>query len=136
MSEPFHTTEKRGPIAWMAGHGVAANLIMLVCLIGGFIALRNMKQEVFPDIALDIIDEAASEFGVKKEMAGESIPVITTRIDGVEKMMTACKGKNPEKDKEEFDKLYDVWDKFEREFGTLQEHWGHRVEAMTEANHE
>jgi len=47
--------EKRGPIAWMAGHSVAANLIMLFCLIGGFIALRNMKQEVFPEIESDAV---------------------------------------------------------------------------------
>jgi len=46
---------KRGPIAWMAGHSVAANLIMLACLLGGFISLRNIKQELFPDISLDVV---------------------------------------------------------------------------------
>ena len=32
----------RGPIAFMAGNSVAANLVMAFCLVGGFIALRNV----------------------------------------------------------------------------------------------
>ncbi|MFP4381281.1 MAG: efflux RND transporter permease subunit [Candidatus Sumerlaeia bacterium] len=47
--------EKKGPIAWMAGHSVASNLLMLLCLVGGFVALRNIKQEVFPDIERDSV---------------------------------------------------------------------------------
>ena len=47
--------EARGPIRWMAGHSVAANLIMLMCLVGGFLSLRNIKQEVFPNLQLDAV---------------------------------------------------------------------------------
>ncbi|MFP4105135.1 MAG: efflux RND transporter permease subunit [Phycisphaerae bacterium] len=39
----------------MAGNSVAANLAMLVCLIGGLLAMWNVKQEVFPDIELDVV---------------------------------------------------------------------------------
>ena len=53
------------------------------------LAQRYLSERNLPDIALDIIDEAASEFGVKKEMAGESIPAITARIDEVEKLLKA-----------------------------------------------
>lgn len=94
---------------------------------------RYLSERNLPDVALDVIDEAASEFGVKKEMAGESIPLITTQFEEVEKLMAACAGKDPEKDKADFDKLYEAYDKFERQFGVLHEHWGHRVEAMTGA---
>ncbi len=45
----------RGPIAWMAGHSVAANLIMLLCLVGGFLSMRTVKQEVFPDFDVDAV---------------------------------------------------------------------------------
>ncbi|MGD2013716.1 MAG: efflux RND transporter permease subunit [Desulfobacterales bacterium] len=45
----------RGPIAWMAGHSVAANLLMLVFLVGGMILGSRIKQEVFPDFELDIV---------------------------------------------------------------------------------
>jgi len=46
-----------GPIAWMAGHSVAANLVMLTCLIGGLlVASTTIKKEVFPDIQLDMVE--------------------------------------------------------------------------------
>ncbi len=45
----------KGPISWMAGNSVASNLVMLTCLVGGFFALKHIKQEVFPDIAEDIV---------------------------------------------------------------------------------
>ncbi|MBW1799791.1 MAG: efflux RND transporter permease subunit [Deltaproteobacteria bacterium] len=37
----------------MAGHSVAANLIMVVLLVGGILWGMNIKQEVFPDFDLD-----------------------------------------------------------------------------------
>ena len=45
----------RGPIAWMAGHSVAANLLMLVFLVGGLIYAGQIKKEVFPDFELDYV---------------------------------------------------------------------------------
>jgi multidrug efflux pump subunit AcrB len=40
----------------MAGHSVTANLLMLVFLIGGLIWGSRIKQEVFPDFELDIVN--------------------------------------------------------------------------------
>lgn len=45
----------KGPVAWMANNPVAANLLMLVCLVGGLLAFSNIKQEVFPDIVQDVV---------------------------------------------------------------------------------
>ncbi|MBC2711935.1 MAG: efflux RND transporter permease subunit [Desulfosarcina sp.] len=45
----------KGPIAWMAGHSVAANLMMLVFLVGGLIYAGQIKKEVFPDFELDYV---------------------------------------------------------------------------------
>ena len=73
MSAPTNSQEDRGPLAWMAGHGVAANLIMLVCLVGGFIALRNMKQEVFPDVALDMVSVSVAYPGASPEEVEDGI---------------------------------------------------------------
>ena len=47
---------KSGVVAWMANHTVASNLLMLILLIGGFISVKNLKQEVFPEFSLDIIN--------------------------------------------------------------------------------
>jgi multidrug efflux pump subunit AcrB len=46
---------KKGPIAWMAGHSVTANLLMLVLLVGGFFLGYRIKKEVFPDFELDLV---------------------------------------------------------------------------------
>ncbi len=46
----------KGPIAWMAGHSVAANLLMLVFLVGGMILITQVKKEVFPDFDLDRVN--------------------------------------------------------------------------------
>ncbi len=43
----------QGPIAWMVQNNVAANLLMWAMLVGGFIFLTNMKQEVFPPFEID-----------------------------------------------------------------------------------
>lgn len=45
----------RGPIAWMAKNPVAANLLMIVILAGGFLSTVGLKQEVFPAFDLDLI---------------------------------------------------------------------------------
>jgi multidrug efflux pump subunit AcrB len=48
--------DHRGPIAWMAGHSVAANLLMLVFLVGGALLASQVKKEVFPDYDLDRVN--------------------------------------------------------------------------------
>lgn len=47
--------ESRGPLAWMAKNGVAANLLMFVVIVGGLVFLTNLKQEVFPEFELDLV---------------------------------------------------------------------------------
>lgn len=47
--------EKPGPLAWMARHAVAANLLMLFCIVGGYFMLGNLKKEVMPFINMDIV---------------------------------------------------------------------------------
>jgi multidrug efflux pump subunit AcrB len=42
-------------IAWMAGNHVAANLLMLIFLVGGLVATTKITQEVFPSYDLDIV---------------------------------------------------------------------------------
>ena len=39
----------------MAGHSVAANLLMLVLLIGGIVLASNIKKEVFPYFDMDMV---------------------------------------------------------------------------------
>ena len=45
----------RGPIAWMASNSVAANLLMIVMIIGGLLMIRNIGQEFLPQTEPDSI---------------------------------------------------------------------------------
>ena len=44
-----------GPIAWMARNHVAANLVMLLFLLGGLLLSARVKQEIFPEFTVDTI---------------------------------------------------------------------------------
>ncbi|MFZ9887128.1 MAG: efflux RND transporter permease subunit, partial [Myxococcota bacterium] len=52
---PIASGPTGGPIAWMARNPVAANLLMVVVLIGGLIGMTRIKQEVFPEFTLDTV---------------------------------------------------------------------------------
>lgn len=45
----------RNSIKWFAGNHVAANILMLVFIIGGLLMAGRVNQEVFPEIQLDMI---------------------------------------------------------------------------------
>ncbi|MEZ4429476.1 MAG: efflux RND transporter permease subunit, partial [Nannocystaceae bacterium] len=47
--------DRKGAIAWMAQNPVAANLLMLLFLLGGLVMGAQVKQEVFPETDLDAI---------------------------------------------------------------------------------
>ncbi len=79
-----------GVIARMAGHSVAANLIMLTCLIGGFIAMQKIKKEVFPEIELDVVTVSVSYPGASPEEIESGILLVleeTVRsVEGVDEI--------------------------------------------------
>ena len=59
--------KRRGPIAWMAGRSVTANLMMLVLLIGGLIMGQNIRKDVFPDFELDLVTISLNYPGASPE---------------------------------------------------------------------
>ena len=65
--------EKKGPVAWMAQHPVAANLLMFVFLVGGVLAFRNIKKEVFPEFELDFVNVSVSYPGASPEEVEQGI---------------------------------------------------------------
>ncbi|MBU2431332.1 MAG: efflux RND transporter permease subunit, partial [Proteobacteria bacterium] len=67
-------TEK-GALAWMAGNSVAANLIMLVLLVGGLVMGLNIKQEVFPEFSSDIVTISIAYPGASPEEVENGIIV-------------------------------------------------------------
>jgi multidrug efflux pump subunit AcrB len=70
--KPEETTEK-GFLAWMTKNHVAANLLMLVLIVGGLIAVSNITQEVFPEFTLDVVNVSVVYPGASPEAVEEGI---------------------------------------------------------------
>ncbi len=49
-----------GPIAWMAQHSIAANLLMILLIGGGIWTAFNIQKEVLPQFDLDIVNVRVS----------------------------------------------------------------------------
>ncbi|MCB2146829.1 MAG: efflux RND transporter permease subunit [Deltaproteobacteria bacterium] len=64
---PDGDRRRSGPISWMAGHSVAANLLMVVFLVGGLIFAGQIKKEVFPDFELDYVTISMAYPGASPE---------------------------------------------------------------------
>jgi multidrug efflux pump subunit AcrB len=64
MSDTHH---ERGWIAWMSRNSVAANLLMLFLIIGGFAFTFQTRQEVFPEFDLDIVQITVPYLGATPE---------------------------------------------------------------------
>ncbi|MCB0359033.1 MAG: efflux RND transporter permease subunit, partial [Bdellovibrionales bacterium] len=70
-----------GPLAWMAHNPVAANLLMLIFLVGGFILMTRVTQEVFPEFTTDIIRVTVPYPGASPEEVEQGI--VLSIEDGV-----------------------------------------------------
>ncbi len=78
-------SDRRGPIAWMAGRSVTANLLMLVLLIGGLIMGQNIKKDVFPDFELDLVTISLPYPGASpEEVERGTILAVEEAIQGLE----------------------------------------------------
>ncbi|MCD4718187.1 MAG: efflux RND transporter permease subunit [Desulfobacterales bacterium] len=77
--------EKKGPLAWMAGHSVTANLLMLVLLVGGLFWGSRIKQELFPDFELDMVNISVSYPGASPEEVERGIILaVEEAVQGLE----------------------------------------------------
>jgi multidrug efflux pump subunit AcrB len=69
----------------MAGNSVAANLIMLLFLVGGLITALNIKQEVFPEFSLDMVSVSVAYPGASPEEVEQGIVLaVEEAVQGLE----------------------------------------------------
>ena len=84
-----------GPISWMARHPVTSNLIMMVMLFGGAMAMLGMKQEVFPEFSLDIVNITVPYPGTTPEEVERGIILAVEEqvrgIEGVKEMTSQAR---------------------------------------------
>lgn len=93
----FNTNIFKGPIAWMAGNPVTANLFMIFLLVGGFFWGTQIKQEVFPEFELDLVEISVGYPGASPEEVEQGIilPIeeAIQNISGIEEITsTASEG--------------------------------------------
>lgn len=74
-----------GPIAWMATNRIAANLVMIVLIVGGLIFSTRVTQEVFPEFDLDQVVVSVSYPGASPAEVEQGILLsIEDQVSGVE----------------------------------------------------
>lgn len=86
-----------GPIAWMARHRVAPNLLMVLCLLGGLLMASQIGQQVFPNFQLDAVTVRVAYPGATPEDVEEGIILAVEEavrgLDGIEEIRsTAAEG--------------------------------------------
>jgi len=97
MQESHRQNLKHGPIAWMAGNSVVANLLMFVFLVGGLIAGFRVKQEIFPDFTIDTVTITVAYPGASPEEVEDGIVLAVEEaiqdLEGVDEISsTAAEG--------------------------------------------
>lgn len=75
----------KGPIAWMARHAVTANLLMVVLLVGGFLWGSKIKQELFPEFEVDIVNVSVAYPGASPEEVERAVILaVEEAVEGLE----------------------------------------------------
>jgi len=85
----------RGPIEWMARHSIAANLLMVILLVGGVWSAFNVQKEVFPQFQLDIVEVSVTYPGASPVEVEQGIllPVEETvkGVQGIKEMTSTAR---------------------------------------------
>jgi multidrug efflux pump subunit AcrB len=99
MSDPApHTTEddakKGGLIRWFVANPVAANLLMLIFIVGGILAANNLRSQVFPTIPLGTVSVSVPFPGATPAEVEEGITrrveEAVLGIDGVKRVRSTA----------------------------------------------
>jgi multidrug efflux pump subunit AcrB len=81
-------------VAWFAKNTVAANLVMVILLVGGGLTTMAIKMELFPEFSMDMISVSVAYPGAAPEEVEESICVRIEEevhnLDGVKKVTSTA----------------------------------------------
>ncbi len=85
----------KGAIRWMAQNHVAANLLMMLFVVGGLVMLRSIKQEIFPEVSLDVIQIQVPYPGASPEEIEDGIILkieeSLTGVDGIKEIRSEAR---------------------------------------------
>ena len=72
-------------IAWMVNNPVAANLLMVVLVVGGLVTLPSIEQEEFPNIETGVIRISVEYLGAAPEEVEEGVCIrIEEQLEGLQ----------------------------------------------------
>ena len=97
MTDPNETHEEapKGIIGWWARNSVAANLLMLVAVIGGIVGYNQLNREVFPTIAVNGATVSVAWPGASPQEVEEQIIVrieeALSDMDGIETITSTAR---------------------------------------------
>ena len=81
-------------IRWFAHNHVAANLLMLVIIAAGLMSASSIKQEVFPEVEMDMITVQVPYLGATPSEVEEAICVRVEEqvqgVDGIKKITSSA----------------------------------------------
>lgn len=89
--------EKKGLLGWFASNHVAANLLMLLIIASGLLTIMTIKNEVFPEFSLDMINITVPYRGASPAEVEEGVCIRVEEaiagIDGIKRInSTAAEG--------------------------------------------
>ena len=95
MTDLNGESPQRGPVAWMAGNSVAANILMLVLIAGGIISVLKIKQEFLPEFDLDRVRITVPYPGASPEEVEQAIVLAVEEavrgLDGVDDVTSSSR---------------------------------------------
>lgn len=87
-------SHRRGAIGWMARNTVAANLLMLIFIVGGLLVGSRVKQEVFPEFTIDLVSVSVAYPGASPEQTEQGIVLAiedaVSGLDGVKRVTSTA----------------------------------------------
>ena len=94
MSKPSSYPESKGLISWFANNHVAANILMMLFLVGGLFAISNMRTETFPSIdpkliTISVIYPGATPYEVADSITNR-VEETLIGIDGVKRISASA----------------------------------------------
>lgn len=83
-----------GPVAWMARHSVAPNLLMLVLILGGLFMTTRVKQEYLPSTVRDTVTVSVALPGATPKEVEQSIILAVEEelraVQGIDKLVSTA----------------------------------------------
>ena len=83
-----------GLIRWFSTNHVAANLLMVTIVAAGLMSAANIKQEVFPEITMDMVTVSVPYLGATPAEVEEAVCIRVEEavqgVDGIKKITSAA----------------------------------------------